>query len=269
MKNLLIPLLSAIAFAACAQETAAPPQAETVYQGFQSPTAIVSDGHAVYVSDWSADHIVRIAADGTHRTLPVKIASPAGLALDKNGVLYAASYSGDYILRIDTDGRNRRIAEGLATPTCIAFARSGELLVANRAAGEIVALNVETGKRRIAGSGLSLPVGVTETADGSLVVSQYGGRVTRITPDGQQHEIGQPFTRPGVGIMTDGTQAVLVADNGAGLVRRVSLDGKESRPITPKLQGSVVALGRGLHGETLAGAWGSGNIYRIKRVENR
>lgn len=269
MKKWFIAMLSVLAFNACARETAVTPQAETVYQGFQSPTAIVSDGHAVYVSDWSADHIVRIAADGTRRILPDKIAAPAGLALDKNGLLYAASYSGDYILRIDTDGGSERIAENFATPTGIAFARSGELLIANRAAGEIVALNIETGKRRIAASGLSLPVGVTETADGSLVVSQYGGRVTRIMPGGRQHEIGQSFVRPGIGIMTDGTQAVLVADNGAGLVRRVSLDGKESRPITPKLQGSVVALGRGLHGESLAGAWGSGNIYRIDRMENR
>ncbi|ABR75420.1 serine/threonine protein kinase [Actinobacillus succinogenes] len=269
MKNLLIPLLSAIAFAACAQETAAPPQVEILYQDFQSPTAIVSNEHAVYVSDWSADHIVRIAADGSRRILPVKIAAPAGLALAKDGTLYAASYSGDYILRIEADGRSERIAEGLATPTGIAFARSGELLIANQAAGEIVALNIETGKRRIAASGLSLPVGVTEAADGSLVASQYGGRVTRITTDGQPHEIGRSFTRPGVGIINDGTQAVLVADNGAGLVRRVSLDGKESRPVTPKLQGSLVALGRGLHGETLAGAWGSGTIYRLRQTESR
>jgi hypothetical protein len=44
--------------------------------------------------------------------------------------------------------------------------------------------------------GLSLPVGVVEMPDGSIVSSQYGGRVTRILPDGKVQELGQSFNRP-------------------------------------------------------------------------
>lgn len=60
--------------------------------------------------------------------------------------------------------------------------------------------------------------------DRSLVVSQYGGDVTRIMLDGSRHELGQSFVRPGVGILADDTDAVLVIDNGANLVRRVTFD---------------------------------------------
>lgn len=59
-KWLMTAALSALTFSACAQES---PHAETVHTGFQSPTAIVSDAGALYVSDWSANQIVRIAAN--------------------------------------------------------------------------------------------------------------------------------------------------------------------------------------------------------------
>ena len=110
--------------------------------------------------------------------------------------------------------------------------------------------------------GLSLPVGVVEMPDGSIVSSQYGGRVTRILSDGMVQELGQSFNRPGVGILADGDDAVLVIDNGASVVRRVSFDGQSS-VVVDGLSGSAVALGRAANGDLLVGTWGSGNIYRV------
>ncbi|GHU23960.1 hypothetical protein FACS189488_07600 [Betaproteobacteria bacterium] len=235
---------------------------ELVYSGFQSPVAIVSVAGATYVSDWSANTVTRIDAYGRRSVIAKDIPAAAGLAVDGQGALFVSSYSADYILRIDPDGSARRVAEHLSTPTGLAFARDGRLLVANRGAGEVVAVNVTTGQvTRIAGE-FSLPVGVVEMEDGSLVVSQYGGRVTRLLRNGQRQEIGASFNRPGVGILADGPNAVLVVDNGASAVRRVGFDGASSI-VANKLRGSAVALGRGQHQELLVGMWGTGTVYRI------
>ena len=168
--------------------------------------------------------------------------------------MFVSSYSGDIIVRVGPDGKRKTVADGLATPTGIAFARDGRLLVANRSSGEIVALDTKTGYRAV--------VGVVEMPDGSIVSSQYGGRVTRILSDGMVQELGQSFNRPGVGILADGDDAVLVIDNGASVVRRVSFDGQSS-VVVDGLSGSAVALGRAANGDLLVGTWGSGNIYRV------
>lgn len=239
------------------------PSVKKVHEGFQSPVAIVASGGALYISDWSADNVIRIGKDGRRRVLAANVPAAAGLAVDARGRLYVASYAGDYIARLDEDGRIVRIAENLATPTGIAFAKNGELLVANRASGQVLAVNVANGAKRRVSEGFDLPVGVVETADGSIVVSQYGGRVTRVLPDGSRQELGQDFVRPGVGIAADGNYAVLVVDNGAGVIRRVDFNGKTDA-VTSRLGGNVVALGKGIDGEWLIGAW-DGGIYQLAR----
>ncbi|MDR2127525.1 MAG: hypothetical protein LBP52_00425 [Burkholderiaceae bacterium] len=241
--------------------------AEAVYEGFQSPVGIAAiAGRAVYVSDWSANTVTRIDKDGTRAVVARDIPSAAGLAVGQDGALFVASYSANYIVRIDPDsGAIHRVAENLSTPTGIAFARDGRLLVANRGAGQVLAVDVSTGRASLVADGFSLPVGVVEMDDGSIVVSQYGGRVTRVARGGRKQELGAVFSRPGVGIAADGPNAVLVVDNGAGVVRRLTLDGKTTSAavVGEKLPGSVVALGRGIAGQWLVGAWGTGAIHRL------
>lgn len=236
---------------------------EAAYTGFNAPTGLASgpDG-SLYITNWGGGTVERITTDGTRTTFFNVIASPAGIVIDKTGSVYVASYSGDYITRIDPDGKHARIAENLATPTGLAFSGDGLLLIANRASGEVLSLNLQTGERRILADSLSLPVGVVEMPDSSLVVSQYGGRVTRVMPNGSRQELGQSFDRPGVGILADGADAVLVIDNGAGLVRRVTFDGRSSE-VSEKLPGSAVALCRDHSGNPMVGTWGTGALYRI------
>ena len=257
----LLRLFAALVFLSMSCQSFA---AQAAYEGFQSPVGITAiPGRSVYVSDWSANTVTRIDKDGTRTVVAKEIPSAAGLALDQQGALFIASYSADYILRLDRDGSTRRVAENLSTPTGISFARDGRLLVANRGAGQVVSVDVSTGRVSLLADGFSLPVGVVEMEDGSIVVSQYGGRVTRVARDGARQELGAPFSRPGVGIAADGANAVLVVDNGASLVRRVAFDGSTS-VVGGKLSGSAVALGRGIEGEWLAGAWGTGAIYRLQ-----
>lgn len=236
--------------------------AQKQYDGFQSPVAIVAQDDALYISDWSANNVVRIQKDGHRSVAASNIAAAAGLAIDTQGRLYISSYSDDYIVRLESDGTLHRIIGNLATPTGIAFARNGELLVANRAAGEVVRVNVDKGSSRLVANGFDLPVRVVEMPGGDIVVSQYGGRVTRVLADGSKQELGQSFIRPGVGIAADGNNAVLVADNGAGVIRRVDFKGR-TVTVSSKMAGNVVALGKGIDGEWLVGTWGDGSIYRL------
>lgn len=169
---------------------------EKLWDGFSAPTGIATapDG-TVYVSNWGGGTVERISADGARSTVMDGIASPAGIAVDTQGSIFVSSYSGDYVVRLTLDGTRARVAEGLATPTGLAFASDGRLLVANRAAGEILSINLSDGSRRVVARALALPVGVIEMAGGSLIASQYGGRVTHIWPDGSAQELASgPIT---------------------------------------------------------------------------
>lgn len=264
---LLLAALPSCHFAAATAAYANPVAPEKLWDGFNAPTGIaVHPDGSVYVSNWGGGTVERIAPNGTRSTVLKGIASPAGIAIDAEGTMFVSSYSGDYILRVAQDGTQARVAENLATPTGVAFASNGRLLVANRAAGEILSLDLSNGSRHVVGRGLSLPVGVAEIKDGSVVASQYGGRVTRILPDGSMQELGQSFSRPGVGILPDGPDAVVVIDNGAALVRRVAFDGR-SEVVSEGFEGSAVALGRAANGDLLVGAWGAGAVYRVKRPD--
>lgn len=179
--------------------------AEAAYEGFQSPVGIASiPGKAVYVSDWSANTVTRIDQNGTRTVVAKDIPAAAGVAIDQKGALFIASYSADYIVRLDSDGSVRRIAENLSTPTGITFSRDGRLLVANRGAGQVVSVDVSSGRASLVADGFSLPVGVVEMEDSSIVVSQYGGRVTRVTRDGHKQELGTSFNRPEWGLQRTG-----------------------------------------------------------------
>ncbi len=249
--------------AALAATTASAKAIEPCFKGFSAPVGIHAlENSAVLVSNWGKGTVERLEPNGDRMVFLDNIASPAGIAVDAQGAVFVSSYSGDMIVRVTPDGKRAQVADGLATPTGIAFGRDGRLLIANRSSGEIVALDTRTGRRTVVARGLSLPVGVVEMPDGSIVSSQYGGRVTRVLPNGNLQELGQSFDRPGVGILSDGADAVLVIDNGASVVRRVSFDGR-SHIVVDGLSGSAVALGRAADGDLLVGTWGDGNVYRV------
>lgn|GEM_PF-124703 len=240
---------------------------EPLYSGFNAPTGIAFDSMgSLYVSNWGSGTVERITSDGTRSTVMTGIASPAGIVFDSDDTLYVAAYSGDYIESLATNGMRKSVAEGLATPTGLCFAKSGLLMATNRASGELLAINLDSGEKQVIASSLSLPVGVTELSDGSFVVSQYGGRVTRVLADGEQIELGRTFSRPGVGIIAAGDDSVMAVDNGADVVRRVDLSG-ESEIVAENMTGSLVALGRDRAGRIYAGTWGSGNIYQFENRE--
>lgn len=115
---------------------------------FVSPTALVADAAGVlYIADYEAFRVRRIAIDGTISTiagngtasalndpdpggaLATDVAiSPTAVAVDAAGDLYIADFWGA-IRKVGSDGRTSTIASGLSRPRGLAFGPKGELYV--------------------------------------------------------------------------------------------------------------------------------------------
>lgn len=231
---------------------------------FNAPTGIAFDSrNAMYVTNWSGDSITKIDVNGNETTFYSGITSPAGIVIDAQDCVYVASYSGNYIIKITPQGTGNIISEGFRTPTGIAFSRSGELLITNRSSGEVIALDLNSGKKQVVASGFITPVGVTELADRSLVVSQYSGDLTLVTREGNRKELGADFSRPGVGIITLSEHQVVVVDNGAGAVREVNTNTGRSKTLADNLSGAVaLALYKNSY---YIGTWDNGSIYTLDK----
>ena len=230
--------------------------------GFNAPTGIAFDSSGVmYVTNWSGSSIVKVKENGEHETFYRGISSPSGIVIDKQDNVYVSSYSGDYILKITPNGQSQKISDGYQTPTGIAFSNDGRLLVTNRSTGEIVSLDLDTKQKTIVARGLTTPVGVTQLADNSLVVSQYSGRLTMIEPNGNKTELGDQFEVPGVGIATISSNVVAVIDNGAGMLRQIDVKTKKVTNLASSLSGAV-ALAY-YKNNYYVGTWGDGSVYMV------
>lgn len=230
-----------------------------VASNFSAPTGIAFNSSGdMFVTNWSGNSITKVSPSGQREIFYSGIASPAGIVIDTDNNLYVSSYSGDYILLINERGEGSRISEGYHTPTGIALSRTGMLLVTNRSTGEIISLNLKTGAKQIVANGLSTPVGVTELPDGSLVVSQYSGRLTLISSNGSKKELGADFDRPGVGIITESSDTVIVIDNGAGAVRRVNVVTGKTDLIARELSGAVALTSD--NNRLYVGVWSDGSV---------
>ena len=102
------------------------------------------------------------------------------------------------------------------------------------------------------------PVGVVEAADGSLYITNYGGGVTRVNPQGKNSEFSSDFGRPGVGIVITENNQILAADNGEGKVRLIRADGA-TEVLVEGIGGCVALL---LHqGVLYVSSWDQGAVY--------
>lgn len=221
--------------------------------GIQSPVGMIYDKDgALYVAEWGAGRVSRFDATGRRATVTDSIRSPAGLAFDDNGILYAASYGDGSVYALEKGKEPRRVASGFAAPTGLLWSRDKGLLVANRNAGEVIRLHPD-GTKEVLSRNHKTPVGLARTADGSIFVSCYGGSVDRIAPDGRTSTVYTGLSTPGVGIIADGPDRVLVVDYGGSIVARVDAQGKAST-VADGLR-SPVALVRMPDGRLLVGTW--------------
>jgi sugar lactone lactonase YvrE len=233
-----------------------------IWDGFSSPVGMAFDaaGH-LYVAEWGAGRVSRIAPDGTRSTFADGLSGPSGLAVGPDGAIYVASYSRDEIYRFTPDGVRSVHVTGLATPAGIGFDRTGRLLIANRRTNQILRL-ADNGHLTPVIDGLQTPVGAVQTPDGGYVVSNIGGDVTIVRPDGTRIEAGAAFSTPGPGVAMTRDGRVFVVDYGGTTVREILPTG-QSRAVAEGLRSPVGLVLAPDGASLLTATWGDGTIYRI------
>jgi outer membrane protein assembly factor BamB len=106
--------------------------------------------------------------------------------------------------------------------------------------------------------GMRTPVGVVEDSDGNLYVTNYGGGIIKVTPEGAVSTLSTQFGRPGVGIDISRQNVIFAADNGDGCVRWLAPDGS-TEIVANNIGGCVAVL---VHEDTLyVGGWNEGAVY--------
>ena len=239
--------------------SAATPQ--PLFDGVNSAVGMGFDARGnLFVAEWGAGRISRFAPDGARTTFAEGLSGPSGLAIAPDGTIFVASYSSDLIWRFTPDGRRSTYVNGLATPAGLSFDRAGRLMVANRRTNEILA--VENGALTPVIKGLNTPVGAVQTPDGGFVVSNIGGGVTILRPDGTRVEAGGAFNTPGPGITITQTGRVFVVDYGGTTVREILMDGG-SRAVADGFSSPVGLVVTPDQSALLTATWGERAVFRI------
>ncbi len=227
----------------------------------------------LYFSDFGGHSVYRLTADGvlsriagTGRAGSVKdgvavdaalapLRSPAGLAIDRSGVLYIAD-SGNHRIRKVKNGLLTTVPQAgalLDTPTGIALDAAGDLYVADKGMSAVWKLTpapfrfAGTGAAGNSGDGgtaalarLNQPREIAFDAAGNLYIADTTpsvGVVRRVSPAGTVHAFagGQPFRPTGddgpaiavyldapSGLALDSAGSLYIADRSGHRVRRVS-----------------------------------------------
>lgn len=260
----------ALGMASFAATAASPPTVRTplstpakLWDGFSSPVGMAFDATGnLYVAEWGAGRVSRIDPQGRRSTFAEGLSGPSGLTIGSDGTIYVASYSRDEVYRFTPAGVRSVHVTGLATPAGIGFDRAGRLLIANRRTNQILAVT-PAGRLEPVIEGLQTPVGAVQTPDGGYVVSNIGGGVTIIRPDGTRIEAGKDFRTPGPGVAISKEGRVFVVDYGGTTVREILSNG-ESRSVADGLKSPVGLTITPDGASLLTAAWGDGTIYRIQ-----
>ncbi|MEJ7812803.1 MAG: phage tail protein [Gemmatimonadaceae bacterium] len=162
------------------------------------PGLAVEPGGAVYRVAPESGTLLARDCDGTERPIPCEshvLARPAGLALDRRGLLYVADPAARrVVVLLPDDGSVRDVlASGLREPVDVAVSPAGRIYVADRAAGAIVIFNARHTRRgRFAArnaEGLPAtprPIAVMVDADGTVLVADASHpRLLRFTALGE------------------------------------------------------------------------------------
>lgn len=236
--------------------------------GYSSPTGLAYDVNGgLYVTEWSAHKVTYVDRSDRRCVVTDRIPSPSGVTLGRDGAVYVASYSEGVVYRLHSDGNPEVFVRGLRTPAGLSIGSDGSLLIADRGLNQVLRADA-SGKVRVIARDLATPVGVVEFPDGALVVSNISGTIVEIRPDGRKRELARELRAPGVGIVMDGPDAVLVPDYGGTSVWRVTRDGSAATLIV-NLR-SPVAMARSSDGTQLAvGNWGDSTLRRYNRGGER
>jgi len=233
-----------------------------LWGGFRAPVGMAFDAAGLlFITEWSAGIVSKIAPDGTRSIFAAELAGPAGLAIGADGAVYVGSYARDEIYRFDRAGGRSTHVSGLGTPAGLAFDRAGRLLIANRRSNEILAL-APGGDMRPIIANLRTPVGIAEMPGGGYVVANIAGGITIVEPDGRRLETGSELRAPAVGLVVTERGRIFAADYGGTTVREIFRD-QPSRIIADGLSSPVGLVRRPGGHSLLVATWGDGAVYDI------
>lgn len=180
--------------------------------------------------------VVRVARDGSVKTVAKVPNQPLGVAVDPGGMIYACGIGdGGWVASIDPGGKVRILltaSTGASQPHALGLAPDGALLISNNLDGTIARydplLRTMLDPKWI--TGLARPKNMAWDSDGVLYIVERGAnRVHRADQDGRQ----LPFTLQGAsldgpfGIAYDGLGAMFVgsANASANRIDRIVLSG--------------------------------------------
>lgn len=184
--------------------------------GLDEPTGLAAAGDNLYVADFNAGLVRRVAADGRVTTL-ARIAQATAVAASTSGDIYAVALDGT-LARISPAGKTTRIAVpgGLDRPHGIALDRDGQLLIAEdsrrvrridptTARAELVVDGVDTNKIAVAADGTLYLAGATLKS----------GSLRRLTPAGRLSTLLDDLRVSDVAVLGDRSLVATTVDPGA------------------------------------------------------
>lgn len=174
--------------------------------------AVSADGASLFVGDWAGNRVLRLSAETSASEGAVAVGrEPAGLVLDRRGMLYVADRESRQVSVIDT-ARMERVATlpvGEA-PFALALSPAQDLLyVANVRSGDVSVVDTDAARTIATFSVGGMPYGVAVSGDGAcvLVTNQQGGTLVVLDAAEGTKRATIPVGRYPEGVAVDGDVA--------------------------------------------------------------
>lgn len=199
----------------------------------QAPRNVTVDSRGLlYVSDFGANRVLRLAGETLVPVTAVAVRAPAGLVVDRDNHVVVCESGQRRVVRIAPSGVVTPLVNvtGLSAPTGLARNAVGDLFIADGtqmvkvpAAGPLVPV-VQPARDVTVG-----PAGQVYLAQGGVVRQWFQAAVTVVAGGAATNGDGGPATgarlsRP-AGVAWNTAGELLIADSGAGRLRRVGSDG--------------------------------------------
>jgi sugar lactone lactonase YvrE len=227
---------------------------------FPSGLALAPNGDLVIADRWNqrvrrvdavTGTITTIAGDGTAGSrgdggpaVDAQLSFPSGVAVDRDGTVFIADSKNNRVRRVDPTGTITTIGRpdaALDLPLGVAVTPDRAVLVADANNNRVRRISADGAVSTVAGTGatgeagdggpaidaqLSSPFGVAVTPDGFAIADAGNRRVRVVDEAGVIASLAiDPAVVFPTGIASDGEHGLLVADQGAHVVRRV-VDGR-------------------------------------------
>ena len=230
------------------------------------PRRIVTTPEGVlFVADWGAGAVLRIARDGRVTVVAEGLDEPAGLALDSAGNLYVSTNAGGMtnagaIVRISPMGEQSVVASGLTGPTALAVDAMDHLYVASFSDETISVVGMD-GTVMVVAENVPSPAGMAFDETGTLfVVSSTEGTVSAVSPVGELTVVARGLLVPSDATF-DSHGHLIVAGYAAGELTYVDRKGGlRTYALVPK---GTVAAAFDRDGNVLLANWDESLLLKV------